>query len=157
MRTERPRNPTLTLRPPAAAVSGVLEALTAFGGFSYSYASDHRLFGRITGDSMAQDLVEFTDSNFEEEVINSDKPVLVDFWAEWCGPCRMLTPKIEQMAKDFDGRVKVGKLDTDANRDTAMKYGISAIPTVILFKNGQPAQRIVGLRENEIRQALESA
>ena len=106
---------------------------------------------------MAQDLVEFTDSNFEEEVINSDKPVLVDFWAEWCGPCRMLTPKIEQMAKDFDGRVKVGKLDTDANRDTAMKYGISAIQTVILFKNGQPAQRIVGLRENEIRQALESA
>ncbi len=106
---------------------------------------------------MADNLTEFTDDNFEQEVLKSDQPVLVDFWAEWCGPCRMLTPKIEQMAQEFQGRIKVGKLDTDANRDTAMKYGISAIPTVILFKNGQPAQRIVGLRENEIRQALESA
>ena len=106
---------------------------------------------------MAENVHEFTDGNFQQEVLDSDTPVLVDFWAEWCGPCRMLAPKIEQMAKEFTGRVKVGKLDTDANRDTAMKYGISAIPTVILFKNGQPAQRIVGLRENEIRQALESA
>jgi len=106
---------------------------------------------------MSQEVQEFTDANFEAEVLTADKPVLVDFWAEWCGPCRLLTPKIEQMARDFDGRVKFGKLDTDANRDTAMKYGISAIPTVILFKDGQPAQRIVGLRENEIRQALESA
>ena len=106
---------------------------------------------------MADNVHVFTDENFENEVINSETPVLVDFWAEWCSPCRLLAPKIEQMARDFDGRVKFGKLDTESNRDTAMKYGISAIPTVILFKNGQPAQRIVGLRENEIRQALESA
>lgn len=106
---------------------------------------------------MTQNMLEFTDANFEDEVLKSETPVLVDFWAEWCSPCRMLAPKIEQLARDFAGRVKVGKLDTDSNRDTAMKYGISAIPTVILFKGGQPAQRIVGLRENEIRQAMESA
>ncbi len=106
---------------------------------------------------MSQEVIEFTDANFEQEVLGSEIPVLVDFWAEWCSPCRMLAPKIEQMARDFQGRIKVGKLDTDSNRDTAMKYGISAIPTVILFKGGEVAQRIVGLRENEIRQALESA
>ena len=106
---------------------------------------------------MAEKLKEFTDSNFEEEVIKSDKPVLVDFWAEWCGPCKMLTPKIEAMAGEFGDKVKIGKLDTDANRDTAMKYRINAIPTVILFKNGEVTERIVGLRENEIRAALENA
>jgi thioredoxin 1 len=137
--------------------------LTGFAQFSYSCHADLARQGGGVGFftagemKMSQEVQEFTDANFEAEVITSDKPVLVDFWAEWCGPCRLLTPKIEQMARDFDGRVKFGKLDTDANRDTAMKYGISAIPTVILFKDGQPAQRIVGLRENEIRQALESA
>ena len=106
---------------------------------------------------MAENVIEIDDANFESEVLKSDKPVLVDFWAEWCGPCRMLAPKIEQMAGEFAGKVKVGKLDTDANRDTAMKYGINAIPTVILFKNGEVAERIVGLRENDIRAALENA
>ena len=106
---------------------------------------------------MAEKLKEFTDSNFEEEVIKSDKPVLVDFWAEWCGPCKMLTPKIEAMAGEFGDKVKIGKLDTDANRDTAMKYRINAIPTVILFKNGEVTDRIVGLPENEIRAPLETA
>lgn len=106
---------------------------------------------------MAENVSEFTDANFEDEVINSDKPVLVDFWAEWCGPCKMLTPKIEAMAGEYGDRVKIGKLDTDANRDTAMKYRINAIPTVILFKNGEVAERIVGLRENDIRAALENA
>lgn len=105
---------------------------------------------------MAENVSEFTDANFEEEVIKSDKPVLVDFWAEWCGPCKMLTPKIEAMAGEYADRVKIGKLDTDANRDTAMKYRINAIPTVILFKNGEVAERIVGLRENDIRAALEN-
>ncbi len=98
-----------------------------------------------------------TDQSFATDVLGAPGPVLVDFWAEWCGPCRVLAPTIEKIAKDYAGKVKVGKLDTDANRDVAIKYSISAIPTVILFKGGQPAQRIVGLRENEIRQAMESA
>ena len=88
---------------------------------------------------------EFTDSNFDEEVIKSQEPVLVDFWAEWCQPCRMLTPTIDALADEYKGKVKVGKLDTDSNREVAMKYGISAIPTVILFKNGQPTKKFVGL------------
>src|SRR5207237_616706 len=101
---------------------------------------------------------EFTDSNFEQEVLNSDQPVLVDFWAEWCGPCRMLAPTIEKLAADYQGKVKVGKLDTDANREISIKYGISAIPTVILFKSGQVAQKFVGLRkEQDFREAIDSA
>ena len=100
--------------------------------------------------------VELTDQNWESEVLNSDKPVLVDFWAEWCMPCRMLTPTIEKIAKDYAGKVKVGKVDTDANRDVSMKYGISAIPTVILFKGGQIAQKFVGLRqEKDFKAALD--
>ena len=100
---------------------------------------------------------EFTDQNFEAEVINSDVPVLVDFWAEWCMPCRMLAPTIEKIAKDYSGKVKVGKLDTDANRDVAIKYSISAIPTVILFRNGQVAQKFVGLRqERDFKEALDA-
>ena len=103
-----------------------------------------------------ENVKEFTDQNFETEVLKSDQPVLVDFWAEWCMPCRMLTPTIEKIAKDYAGRVKVGKLDTDANRDVAMKYSISAIPTVILFKNGEVAQKFVGLRkEQEFKAALD--
>ena len=107
---------------------------------------------------MARDNVStFTDDNFEQEVIQSDQPVLVDFWAEWCMPCRMLAPTIEKIANDFAGKVKVGKVDTDANRDISVKYGISAIPTVILFKNGQVAQKFVGLRkEADFKQALET-
>lgn len=101
---------------------------------------------------------EFTDQNFETEVLKSDKPVLVDFWAEWCMPCKMLAPTIEKLADSYNGKVKVGKLDTDSNRDTAMKYGISAIPTVLLFKDGQVAQKFVGLRqERDFKEALDSA
>jgi len=107
---------------------------------------------------MASDLVkEFTDQNFETEVINSDVPVLVDFWAEWCMPCRLLAPTIEKLAKDYSGKVKVGKLDTDSNRDVSSKYGISAIPTVILFKAGQVAQKFVGLRqERDFKEVLDA-
>jgi thioredoxin 1 len=102
--------------------------------------------------------VEFTDSNFEQEVLKSAQPVLVDFWAEWCMPCRMLAPTIEKLAKEYAGKVKVGKVDTDSNRDVSIKYGISAIPTVILFKDGQVAQKFVGLRnEREFREALDAA
>jgi thioredoxin 1 len=108
---------------------------------------------------MASDnVVEFTDGNFEAEVLKSTQPVLVDFWAEWCQPCRMLAPTIEKIANEFAGKVKVGKIDTDANRDIATKYRINAIPTVILFKNGEVAQTFVGLRkEAEFKQALEEA
>lgn len=95
---------------------------------------------------MAGDAVlELTDDNFDQEVIQSDKPVLVDFWAEWCMPCRMLAPTIDELAKEFNGRVKVGKVDTDSNRDVSMKFGISAIPTIILFKNGQIIRKFVGV------------
>ena len=104
-----------------------------------------------------QNIQEFTDANFEDEVLKSDKPVLVDFWAEWCMPCRMLTPTIEKLANDYVGKVKVGKVDTDSNRDVSMKYGISAIPTVILFKNGQVAQKFVGLRqERDFKEVLDA-
>ena len=104
----------------------------------------------------SENVKEFTDGNFEAEVLKSDVPVLVDFWAEWCMPCRMLTPTIEKIAKDYAGKVKVGKVDTDANREVAMKYGINAIPTVILFKDGQVAQKFVGLRqEKDFREALD--
>ena len=107
---------------------------------------------------MASELVkEFTDQNFETEVLKSDVPVLVDFWAEWCMPCKMLAPTIEKIANDYAGKVKVGKIDTDANRDVAMKFAISAIPTVILFKNGQVAQKFVGLRqERDFKEALDA-
>ena len=104
-----------------------------------------------------QNITEFTDQNFEQEVLKSQVPVLVDFWAEWCMPCRMLAPTIEKLAKDYAGKVKVGKLDTDANRDVSIKYSISAIPTVILFKDGQVAQKFVGLRqERDFKEALDA-
>ncbi len=99
---------------------------------------------------MASDAVlEFNDANFEEEVVNSDIPVLVDFWAEWCMPCRMLTPTIEEIANDFQGRVKVGKVDTDSNRDISVKYGISAIPTIFLFKDGEIVKKFVGMTQKQ--------
>jgi len=106
----------------------------------------------------SENVKEFTDQNFEAEVLKSATPVLVDFWAEWCMPCRMLAPTIEKLANDYTGKLKVGKLDTDANRDVAIKYQISAIPTVILFKDGQVAQKFVGLRqEKDFREAIDTA
>jgi len=93
----------------------------------------------------SQTVVEFTDANFETEVINSDIPVMVDFWAEWCQPCRMLAPTIDEIAGEYDGRVKVGKVDTDSNREVSMKWGIQSIPTVIIFKGGEVAKKFVGL------------
>jgi thioredoxin 1 len=105
----------------------------------------------------SENLVEFSDGNFEQEVLKSGVPVLVDFWAEWCMPCRMLGPTIEKLAKDYSGKVKVGKLDTDANREVAIKYSINSIPTVILFKDGQVQQKFVGLRpERDFKEALDA-
>ena len=89
--------------------------------------------------------LEITTANFEETVINSDKPVLVDFWAEWCGPCRMVGPIIEEISTDFEGKAVVGKLDVDSNQEFAAKYGVRNIPTVLLFKNGEIVDRKVGV------------
>jgi thioredoxin 1 len=105
----------------------------------------------------SKNVVEFNDSNFETEVLQSEQPVLVDFWAEWCMPCRMLGPTIDKIADSSAGKVKVGKLDTDSNREVAMRYGINAIPTVILFKDGEVAQKFVGLKqEREFKEALDT-
>jgi len=87
---------------------------------------------------------EFTDANFENEVLKSDQPCLVDFWAEWCGPCRMVGPVVEEIAKDYGGRLKVGKLNVDQNGQTAAKYGIMSIPSLLLFKQGKVVDQIVG-------------
>ena len=97
---------------------------------------------------MGSDLiVEFTDANFEQEVIKSDVPVLVDFWAEWCMPCKMLAPTVDELAAEYSGRLKVGKVDTDANRDISLAHGISAIPTLMVFKNGEVLKRLVGMQQ----------
>ena len=85
-----------------------------------------------------------TKENFEKEVINSDIPVLVDFWASWCGPCRMLAPIIEEIAKEYEGRVKVGKINVDEEGELAMKYSIASIPTVLLFKGGEVVDKSIG-------------
>ncbi len=94
----------------------------------------------------SENVVQFTDTNFDTEVLGSQTPVLVDFWAEWCGPCRMIAPVISELADEYKGKVKVGKLDTDANRNSAMRFSINAIPTVLVFKDGQLVQRLQGAR-----------
>jgi thioredoxin 1 len=88
--------------------------------------------------------LQFTDSNFEELVLKSDKPVMVDFWAEWCGPCRMVGPVLEELAKEYDGKAVIGKLNVDENAQVSMKYGIRSIPTILFFKGGQLVDRSVG-------------
>ncbi len=103
----------------------------------------------------SQNVLEFTDANFETEVLRSTQPVLVDFWADWCMPCRMLSPTIDALAGEFAGRAKVGKVDTDANRGLAVKYGILTIPTIKIFKGGQVAKTFVGLtKKDDIAAAL---
>ncbi|PKL79831.1 MAG: thioredoxin [Candidatus Melainabacteria bacterium HGW-Melainabacteria-1] len=89
-------------------------------------------------------LMEVTDQNFDAEVIKSDLPVLVDFWAPWCGPCRLISPIVEELAKEYEGKLKIVKLNTDDNPDTATNYHISGIPSLLLFKDGQVADQKVG-------------
>lgn len=88
---------------------------------------------------------EFTEANFEELVLNSDKPVLVDFWAEWCGPCRMVGPIVEELANDYDGKAVIGKVNVDEHGEISMKYGIRNIPTLLVFKNGEVVDKQVGV------------
>lgn len=98
----------------------------------------------------------FTDKNFDEEVLKADKPVVVDFWAAWCAPCRIVSPVIDGLAKEYEDKVKVGKLNVDENQNTASKFGIMSIPTVLFFKNGQVAKTMIGAQGREnYKQAID--
>jgi thioredoxin 1 len=101
---------------------------------------------------MAGNVFEVTDETFEESVISSDTPTVVDFWAEWCGPCKMIAPILEELADENVGKFSVGKLDVDNNRETAMKYGIRSIPTLLVFKDGEVAEQIVGVMPKDALQ-----
>lgn len=101
--------------------------------------------------------IEITDQNFESEVLKSAIPVLVDFWAPWCGPCRMIAPIIEQLAAEYEGKVKIGKLNVDDNQHSAIKYGVRSIPTLLFFKNGEAKDVIIGaVSRNVIEQKLKA-
>ena len=103
-------------------------------------------------------VLEFSDSNFEDEVINSDIPVLVDFWAPWCGPCRIIAPVVEEISESHEGKIKVGKLNVDDNQQTSMKFGIRSIPTLLVFKNGKIFEQIIGaVPKTEIERVVNSA
>ena len=93
---------------------------------------------------MSQLVNEFTDANFDNDVTKSDIPVLIDFWATWCGPCKAIAPIVEEIAEEYNGKVKVGKLDVDQNQNSAMKFGVRSIPTLLIMKNGEVLNQIVG-------------
>ena len=98
------------------------------------------------------------DSNFDQTVLQAETPVLVDFWATWCGPCRMVAPVVEELAEEYEGRVSFAKLDVDQNPKTAVRYGIMSIPTLLIFKKGEPVSQIVGLRpKKELKRSLDAA
>ena len=102
--------------------------------------------------------LEITDATFDKLVLQSDKPVMVDFWAAWCGPCRMVGPIIDELSKEYDGKAVVGKVDVDSNQEFAAKYGVRNIPTVLLFKNGELVDRKVGVSPKQVyAEAIDSA
>ena len=105
------------------------------------------------------DVLEVTDQNFDEQIMKSDKPAMVDFWAEWCGPCKMVSPVVEELAKEYAGKAVIGSMDVDVNRETPGKFGIRNIPTLIFFKGGEVAQTIIGAHpksyiEGELKKLL---
>jgi thioredoxin 1 len=101
-------------------------------------------------------ILEVTDSNFDQDVLKSDKPVLIDFWAAWCGPCRALAPIVDELATAYEGKVKVAKMDVDRNSATPMRYGVRGIPTLLVFKGGEVKEQIVGyVPKEQIQKALD--
>lgn len=107
---------------------------------------------------MGKNTVELTDDNFKSEVVEADVPVLVDFWADWCAPCKAIAPAVEEIAEEYQGKAKVGKLDVDNNQQVAMEYGIRSIPTLLIFKNGEVADQIVGaVPKTQLTKKLDSA
>ena len=102
---------------------------------------------------MAENVIEFNDQNFDSDVLEAGTPVLVDFWAVWCGPCKAIAPIVEEIANDYNGRVKVGKMDVDRNNQVAMRYGIRSIPTLLVFNNGEVVDQVIG---NVGKESIES-
>ena len=102
---------------------------------------------------MAENVVEFNDQNFDSDVLGAGSPVLVDFWAVWCGPCKAIAPIVEEVANDYSGKVKVGKMDIDSNNQVAMRYGIRSIPTLMLFNKGEVVDQVIG---NVGKESIES-
>ncbi len=106
---------------------------------------------------MAGNVMEFTDANFEEEVVKSDKLTIVDFWAEWCQPCKMIAPAIAELADEYEGKVKMGKLNVDDHNASATQFSIRSIPTILFFKNGEIAKQVVGVRSKaELKEIIDS-
>ena len=107
---------------------------------------------------MAGNVTEFTDNNFQNEVLDSQNPVLVDFWAPWCGPCRMIAPLVEELATEYKGKVKIGKINIDDSPGAATQYGVSSIPTLMIFKGGEVVDRFVGVQpKSRLQAALDAA